>query len=290
MAHHPAVNLVNRIPLIHTLGLLILFQSCGFAAVGPLEVLSNPSPFVVLGGSPRPLPLSIRNQGTSAVEAQLTARLYQTTSSTAVPLADAAWKKLQLLPGQTVFESATVAFPSVRAETPFLIKWLDDAHRVLGQTLVLVYPTNLLEGLKPLLADEPLGLFDPTGVLKPLFNTVTIEFQDLANHNFTNFTGRLAIVGPFVSRAQVREGLGQQVRKLAERGTGILWIQPPPQHRDKLRPSFYTVLAGKGAVVVAQANLVSSPADNPIAQSNLVYLAQLAVCPQENQLPFEATQ
>ena len=52
-------------------------------------------------------------------------------------------------------------FPSVRAETPFLIQWIDGSNRVVGETPILVYPTNLLEQLKPLLGGSRWGCSIP---------------------------------------------------------------------------------------------------------------------------------
>lgn len=200
-------------------------------------------------------------------------------------LTDRPWKNITVLPGETILESCRINFPIVRAETPFLIQWIEGTNRVIGETKVLVYPTNLLEQLKPLLAGEPLGIFDPNNTLKPLLRQVGVDIIDLETHNFANFTGRLALVGPFTSRTQMREGLKHDVRALAERGAGVVWVQAPPEPHDKLRPSFYTVPTGKGAVVVAQADILSNPAENPAAQLNLIYFAQLALKPETIELP-----
>src|SRR2546425_185651 len=80
-----------------------------------------------------------------------------------------------------------------------------------------------------------------------------------------HFQGRLAILGPFQSKAQMREGFGQGARALAARGVAVVWIQAPLARHDPLRPSFYTVPEGSGAVVVAQADLVADLANKPQA-------------------------
>ena len=57
----------------------------------------------------------------------------------------------------------------MKAETKFLVQWLEDSNSVIGRTEVLVYPTNLLHELK-LLVDESednLGVLDPQNQLKP---------------------------------------------------------------------------------------------------------------------------
>ena len=61
------------------------------------------------------------------------------------------WKTLEVLPGQTVVESAELNFPAVNAETRFVIQWLAGADRVLGVSDALVYPTNPLAQLLPLI-------------------------------------------------------------------------------------------------------------------------------------------
>ena len=42
---------------------------------------------------------------------------------------EAAWKRLQVLPRQTVLESAQLNFPPVNAETLFLIQWIASSNR-----------------------------------------------------------------------------------------------------------------------------------------------------------------
>jgi hypothetical protein len=83
----------------------------------------------------------------------------------------------------------------------------------------------------------------------------------------------------------MREGFTGQIKTLAGKGAGVVWIQPPPEPRDEMKPSFYTVYEGKGAVVVAQAGLVSNLSDNPQAQINLIHLARIALNSQSFSLP-----
>ena len=52
-----------------------------------------------------------RNTGDKTAEADIRARIIQTSSATAIPLVDAPWKKLEVLPRQTVLESAQLDFP-----------------------------------------------------------------------------------------------------------------------------------------------------------------------------------
>ena len=230
------------------------------------------------------------NAGDKTVETEIRARMLQTSSATAVQLSELPWKKLQVLPGQTVIESAQLDFPPVKAETKFLIQWLENSNSVLGQTEVLVYPTNLLAELKPLAGDQALGVFDPQNQLKPLLKNLKLEFTDLENLDLENFSGRLAIIGPFQSQAQMRDGLGKQIQALAKKGAAIVWLQPPPEKRSRLQPSFYSVSMNTNAVVVVQPELVADLPGNPQSQLNLIYFCKLALHPQPPALPDLAAQ
>ncbi len=155
---------------------------------------------------------------------------------------------------------------------------------------VWVYPTNLLAELKPLAGDQALGVFDPQNQLKPLLKNLKLEFTDLENLDLENFSGRLAIIGPFQSQAQMRDGLAKQIQALAKKGAAIVWLQPPPEKRSRLQPSFYSVSMNTNAVVVVQPELVADLPDNPQSQLNLVYFCKLALHPQPPALPDLAAQ
>ncbi len=83
----------------------------------------------------------------------------------------------------------------------------------------------------------------------------------------------------------MKEGLPNRIKALAAKGVALLWIQPLPDKRPQLKPSFYTVQEGKGAVVVVQAGMVARLADEPQAQLNLIELARLALHPAPPRLP-----
>jgi hypothetical protein len=221
------------------------------------------------------------------VAAKLRTRLYQASSATAAPLGETPWKKLTVLAGQTVLESAVLAFPPVKAETRFLVQWLDGTNKVIGVTEVLVYPPDLLKDLKPIADEAPIGVVDPQNQLKPLLKASAVEYQDLEDSGLEAYSGKLAIVGPFQSRAQMREDLPDRVKALALKGVALVWIQPPPEKRQNLQPSFYTLLEGKGAVVISQADLITSLAESPQAQLHLIQLARLALHPEPARLPHQ---
>ncbi|MGN6555171.1 MAG: hypothetical protein ACTHLW_15805 [Verrucomicrobiota bacterium] len=267
---------------------------CSIASVAPVQaqvqVLSDEEPQRVFSGDGRKISLGLRNTTERTQAAHLRLSLYQASSVTAMPLGEQPWKSLELLPGQTVLESATLAFPPVKAETRFVVKWLaGSSNEVAGTTDVWVYPTNLLQELKALGGEYPLGVLDPQGELKPLLKAAAVEYVDLGDTALENYPGKLAIIGPFQSSAQMQEGLPHRLKVLAHKGVAVVWLlprlQPPPQKPYALTPSFYTVTEGKGAVVVAQANLVASLAESPEAQLNLLALARRALHPLPYPLP-----
>ena len=268
---------------------LCVGNSGSIASAQP-KLISDTAPQCVFGEQSRNIAVVWRNPGDAIVGAEINARLWQTSSATAVPLGETPWKKLTVLPGQTVVESAQLDFPVVKAETKFLVQWVESTNRIIGKTEVMVYPTNLLAELKPLAGGEPLGVFDPQNQLKPLLKNLKIDFADLENMDFENFSGRLAILGPFQSKAQIREGLANQVQPLASKGAAIVWLQPPPEKRDKLAPSFYSVLQNTNAVVIVQPELVADLPDSPQSQLNLIYFCKLALKPRPLTLPILITQ
>jgi hypothetical protein len=239
----------------------------------------------VFAGEGRTIPATFHNPATNAVQADIRTLLLQASSATAAPLLEAAWKQLEVLPGQTVLESAPFSFPSVKAETTFIIRW-QNGPELLGTTEVRVYPDNLLQTLKPLAQDTAIGVLDPQNQIKPLLQNARIDFADLARCGLEAFSGRLAIIGPFADATQMPTDIAKQARALAKRNTGVVWLQPPPGKHDQLRPSFYSVPAGAAAVIVAQPDQVAGLADDPRAQLRLVRFCELAVHPEPIRLPY----
>jgi hypothetical protein len=137
-----------------------------------------------------------------------------------------------------------------------------------------------------LAGDDPVGVFDPQNQLKPLLKKLQVEFTDLEDAGLDNFHGKLAIIGPFQSKAQMREGLASQIQALARKNTAVVWIQPPPEKRDKLQPSFYFVPENQIAVVIVQPDLVANLPESPRAQLNLVYFCQRTLHHEPFHLPL----
>lgn len=266
----------------------ILIAACGLIDAGhaQLLVVSNTGPSSVFGGGRRSIPLVLNNRSGQSVQLDGRARVFQTTSATAVQIADKPWKRIQVLPGQTIIESASIDFPAVRAETRFIVQWWESTNRVVGTTEVLAYPTNLLHELKQLVTDgEILGVFDPQNVLKPLLNQAKVDFADLAAMALEDFRGKLAVILSNGTHARTPHELTMEIATLASKGVAVVWIQRLPENLDKLEPSFYSVVQGAIATVIAQPTLVANLADNPRSQLNLIRLCKLSVSPEPPHLP-----
>jgi hypothetical protein len=258
--------------------------ACSWAGA-PLQLLPDRQPQCVFAGPGQAVSVTFSNAGGDDFAADVRVRVLQTSSATAVEVGTVAWKRLQVLPGQAVVDSAPLDFPDVAAATGFIVEWLGDSNRVIGRTDVTVYPTNLLAELKSMLAGDALGLLDPTGQVKPMLQRNGIAFLDLGERTLENFSGKLAVIGPFESKLHVRPGLRQSIERMASKGTPILWIQPPSDAKDELKPSFYMVPVGKGAVVVVQPELTAGLSETPQSQLNFVRLCKLALNPVPWALP-----
>ena len=269
---------------VYSIGMLL---AAALPAVEPQpRVVPDAEPQYVFGGGARSVPVVWNYRGSHSIRSAVHVRLSQLSSATVAPWDGFLWKQFQALPGQTVLETAALDFPSVKAPALFLVQWFDDSQRVLGNTQVWVYPTNLLRDLGTLAGKHPLAVLDPGARLKPLLAALGIGFLDLENPGLENFDGRLAIIGPFETRARMPEGIARRVKALAEKGAGVVWIQPPKTGTEP-SPSFYPVPVGNGAVVVAQSGLTASLDADPRSQINLVALARLALDPQPFSLPNE---
>jgi hypothetical protein len=264
--------------------LLVLVECWPGVALAQLQLLPDEEPQCVFSGEKRPIAVVWQNVSDRTVDTEIRARLYQTTSATAVQLGETLWKQLKMLPGQTVLESAQLDFPAVRVETRFLVQWLGNSKDVLGTTSVRIYPTNLLAELQPLVEDQSLGVFDPQNELKPLLKSSKVGFVDLGNSELEHFSGKLAVVGPFASKSQIPDGLAKRIKLLAQKGAAVVWIVPPDSS-DEPQPSFYLVPEGLGVVVVVQAAMVSDLPANPRSQLNLLFFCKLALHPQFLTLP-----
>jgi hypothetical protein len=260
---------------------------CGWPMVAgaQLQLLSTPETQQLFAGAAKTVSVTFSNPSDENFAAAIRLRLFQTSSATAVKLGEWPWKKLEVLPHQTILESAQMDFPAVDAETKFLVQWAVDTNQVIGTAEIRVYPTNLMSELKPMTSDSGLGVFDPQNVLKPLLKNLSVDFTDLEDSGVEHFPGKLAILGPFASKSQMRPELEEQIKALAKSGTAVVWLLPPPEKKDKLAPSFYSVMETTNAVVIVQVDQVSKLPENPQAQMNLIYFCKLALKPEPLVLP-----
>jgi|SRR5665213_1957001 len=265
----------------------ILLSIWSFRAIGaPLEVLHGTEPQYAFDGEGRIVRIKFHNRDDGkAVESRLFTRIYQESSATAMPIGEPQeWKVLQVPPGQTVTEEAKLTFPDVRAVTVFQVRCLDDKTNEIGRVKVRVCPRDLLKQLAQEKGTEPVGILDPENQIKPLLKNLKIKFQDLdADAGFDEFTGKLAIVGPFSSREKSPDDLRQRIIGACKKPMSVVWILPPQSEEPV--PNLYTVRTGESTVAIVAAHLVAHIADSPQAQINLLRCVTLALHPQSLNLP-----
>ena len=262
----------------------------GFAVstAGQLQILPPEQSPVVFGGEIRALQIIFRNSGERPIEATLKTRLFQLSSTTRMPAGEAEpWKRLTVLGGQTVLETARVKFPDVRTTTRFEVRWMDDEDKAVGQTLVTAYPTNLLQQLADLAGEKPPGIFDPHEQLTPLLRALKVEFDDLTEgERLETWRGRLAILGPFDAKQPPPREMQKRATALAARGVSVVLLAPQHERADSavrapnaLRSAVVIRPVGTGRVVTAASELVAGLATQPLAQEKLIELARLTVAP-----------
>ena len=265
-------------------GLVLL----GFAnhAVAQLEILPPEQPPAVFGGATHAVPITFRNLGERAIEMPLKTRLFQLSSATRMPASEVEpWKRLTVLAGQTVLETARVKFPDVRAISKFEVRWFDDVDKAVGQTPVTVYPTNLLVQLAGLAGEKPPGVFDPHGQLTPLLRALRVEFDDLTQgERIKTWRGPLAIMGPFDAKQTPPREMAKRANELAGRGVNVLLLSPNYEHTDSavrapnaLCSAVIIRSVGTARVVTAASELIAGLATQPLAQEKLLKLVRLAV-------------
>lgn len=240
-------------------------------------VSSDPVP-AVFGGGPRQIRILVRNPAQTTATVQVQYQILQTATALAAPASGLLpWKRLTVLPEQTIVDLVPMSFPLVGGETRYVVRWLDAAESVLGTTEVLVYPTNLLFELKPLADGRSLGLFDPDNQIKPLLREMNAEFDDLENSGLEHFTGRLAVLGPFAAGQPSPAHLVPTSRRLAKTGVNLVFLTPMEPGSLMLEPATTVAGFGTGTIVVCRSVTLNHFDENPLAQLNLVRLARLAV-------------
>jgi hypothetical protein len=261
--------------------ILLLCCCAAVPLIAQLEVIDLPEVQAVFSGPARPVEVIFHNAGISTTNVSVRTRIYQTSTSTAAPFGQLEpWKSLRTFPGQTVLESGAFDFPEVRGKTRFLIQWVDEGTRVLGNTEVLVFPTNLLAELHALAKGKPVGVVDPENNLKPSLKALGLDFEDLADNGAEKFTGNLAIVWSPIHSVNQSTELKRKVATLARSGKDVVWIVSTHEHGLDAEPRILPVQAGNNTVVIVQSNLVSNFQSNPQSQLNLLRAVGLATSPE----------
>jgi len=265
--------------------LTMLWALAPFTLAAQLQMVVGERPVHAFGGRQSQMDVRIRNSTAAAIEAELSYQLVQASSSTVAPIAARkVWKTLRVLPGQTVVDTILVAWPEVRATTHFFVLWTGGDRR-LGTAEVWIHPQSLLSELGHV-SQGNLGILDPNRELSPLLKKAGLHYQDLDGRALETFDGPLVVLGPFASAKQMPAGLDEEIRRLAQRGTAVVWIVPAAglQPLERL-PKDYLVRTGGGGVFVASTESVAHLHESPLAQQNLVRFARLALGLEQVALP-----
>lgn len=239
-----------------------------FAASAQIELVPEVTPQAVFASRPQTIRVTLRNPGDKTMLRDVELRLFQLSSASAVPVGSAKpWKKIEMLPQQTVLETLALEFPSVRAATRFRVEFAG-----IGRTEVVVYPGELLKRLKTLAGDQPLGVVDPDGQLKPVLKQAGVEFADF---EIEPADSRLAIVWSGAS------SLPETVTTRVKAGMAVVWIRPASV------ATTYAVRLDTGVVVVVPVSSVRGLADSPLPQLDLIRAAELALEPEALRLPSD---
>jgi hypothetical protein len=261
--------------------LVVIFMAFNpVASWSQAEFVTDSKPQAVFAGS-QSVRATFRNPGIEATKTDLRFRLYQASASTLMPLSDTkSWKTIDLPASQTVVEQMTLELPPTRGETVMQIAWFD-GQRKLGSTRLQVFPAGLLKPLATLAGDSPLALLDLEDRLKPAFQEIPVkELKD--SDDLDSSEASLIIIAP-VSPERRPAGLTAAVKRKAEAGRGIVWIQA-----GTLTPiAAYLLSESSGHIVVGDAATVANFATSPLAQLALVHMAELAVGRRKLELPAD---
>jgi len=254
---------------------MVLLWPAGAGA--QLTTVTEAGPQACFGGRSNAIMVKFHNPGMEAAEADVQMQLYQASSATRAASGERSnWKRLRVMPGQTVLESAEVGIPAVKAETPFVLAWLDAAGRKLGESDLAVYPTNLLDLLTNLGGGKAIGIFDVSRQIQQALQKYNLPFDDFRDAGFAGFAGKLAVVAE-TGAADESENLSARVETLANSGVAVVWVQAPLQHRSPLEPALSAAPFGSGAIATVPARTVADLADMPLAQLNLVQAAKMSL-------------
>ena len=261
--------------------LFIAALFCAQISQARLQIVQPATEPFVFSGKARQIEVVFHNVGTDDLAAPLSTRVFQASSSTLAPIGPHQdWKKLRVLAGQKVIETATFDFPDVRAMTVFQIRWLNGDNEI-GQSTVHVLPTNVLSQISVLTTNKPVGLIDPDDVLKPLLKNCAVKYEELsAKKPFAEFKGRLVLIAASADADIVDAGLTAG----SKHPIIVLWMRELGPHIGSV-PNLYFVQAGQVQVAVVDANLFADLEHSALAQINLLRCIKTAQHPEKLKLP-----
>ena len=238
-----------------SLTILGLWIVCA-AVQADLVLVPEETPATIFAGQPAAIRVVLRNTGDTAVETNLSTRLYQVASTVRMPVGDAQpWKTVQVLPHQTVLESFPLTVPAVNGPTRFQVAWAG-----LGHTEIAAYPAEWLKQLAALAGPHPVAVFDPGAKLRPVLKKMDVEFTDF---EIAPGEARLALVWS-------ERPLPESIVTRAKKGMAVVWVRPQKLPACGLR-------LAAGTVLIVPAAELAGLADSPAAQVQLLRYAEWAL-------------
>jgi hypothetical protein len=264
--------------------LCCLFSICllalSSAARGQLEPSGEAELQPVFADVPQEVSVVFRNGTASRQVLSIAIRIFQMSSSTLMPIDKAhPWKEIEILPGQTVLESAVVRLPPVKVATYFQIQWLGDDGQVLSKSRLFAVPKDIARSLSTITSNATTGLLDPENRIKPLFKEQNIDFEDLIDEDgLARFKGRLAILFLPPDQGRSKE-LAELIARKSHAGTAIIatGLEEPSMSGIVVR----LIRPGDGGVLLADSALFKNLTTSARSQLNLIRFATLMLNPQQ---------
>ena len=236
-----------------------------FPCSAQLKIIPTPRA-EIFAGNPAVIEVRIHNPGAGGVF-QILTQLVQSSASLAAPVSKrGSWKTVSISSNQTVLEEIQVVSPPVRAATPFSIIYSVE-NRNFGQTGFVAHPTNLLSALARETEQTPIALIGVANVLNAALETVGVQKMSAASPEGVPDKVRAIIV---VDQTVEEQRLAELLKLADKRATGLIWFRPLRE------AALISVPTGRGRVIMAPLEWLSSIGSLPRSQLNLVRALQLA--------------
>lgn len=238
-----------------------------------LTIPEGGKPMVVFTGREDTILVPFQNESEKSADIAVSLRLYQLTSSSAVPMGVATpWKTVTVPAGKTLLETATVNLPDVRALTVFRATFLSNDSEI-GRISILGLPAG---SIRELLKGEAVGVFGGDGELGQFLTTEGVTTVSADDTN-----SKVVIAGPFFKDSTVPSDLNSRVQEWNARGASVILLLP---HRyfaksDAAGLDFLTgvVRTKSGTVATADASNLTNLKQAAAAQLALHQLLSLAL-------------